>query len=354
MSKLGIDVSSYQPNIDWKAVKSQIDFAIIRLGYGDNVSSQDDRWFQYNVDGCITNGIPFGVYIYSYAKRLQGEESIQSEVNHALRQVSKLTKKPFCIYIDMEDENYQNALGKETLTNFATYFCDRITEAGYKAGVYANENWFRNYLDAIKIHNKGYSLWCARVSDVAPSIGTGYDIWQYSFSGRIKGISGDVDMDSMINDIIGEKPTPQPTNVNIWYAVKTRKYGWLSEVKNLDDYAGWKDDEVIGIKMRVDVGSIRYRGITVSGKKLGWVTGCNINDYYNGWAGTNSGEALAIIQAEYLTPQDIVNKSGYKYLYYKVNNYPYQIDLIEDKQKGLDGYAGKKGVACTKFQAYIK
>lgn len=143
-------------------------------------------------------------------------------------------------------------------------------------------------------------------------------------------------------------------NVNIYYAVKTKKYGWLSEVKNLEDYAGYKDDEVNGLRMRVDVGSIRYRGITVSGKKLGWVTGCDINDYYNGWSGTNTGEALAVIEAKYFTPKDIAQKSGYKYLYYKVNDYPYQIDLIKNKSKKLDGYAGKYGTPIRKFQAEIK
>lgn len=148
--------------------------------------------------------------------------------------------------------------------------------------------------------------------------------------------------------------TSKNVKVNIYYAVKTKKYGWLSEVKNLEDYAGFKNDEVIGIKMRVDVGSIRYRGVTVSGKKLGWVTGCNIYDYINGWAGTNKGEALAVIEAEYFTPKDIAQKSGYKYLYYKVNDYPYQIDLIKDKKRKLDGYAGKYGTPIRKFQAEVK
>ena len=144
------------------------------------------------------------------------------------------------------------------------------------------------------------------------------------------------------------------TQVNIYYAVKTEHYGWLSEVKNLEDYAGYKNDKIIGIKMRTDVGSIRYRATTVSGRKLGWVTGCNVNDYKNGWAGTNSREPLAIIEAEYFTPKEVAQKSGYKFLYYKVNDYSYQIDLIKDKSRHLDGYAGAKGVACTKFQAYIK
>ena len=66
----GIDVSSHNGEINWNEVKSQIDFAIIRLGYGDNVESQDDRYFQKNVKGCIDNNIPFAVYIYSYAKNL--------------------------------------------------------------------------------------------------------------------------------------------------------------------------------------------------------------------------------------------------------------------------------------------
>lgn len=139
--------------------------------------------------------------------------------------------------------------------------------------------------------------------------------------------------------------------VNIWYAMKTKERGWLPEVLNLTDYAGYKNQKCIGLKMRVDKGSIRYRATTISGKKLGWVTGCNINDYRNGWAGTKAGDVLSTIEAEYLTPLDIKNKSGYKYLKYKVNDYSYQIDL--SKKNGMDGYAGKKGVACTKFQAYI-
>lgn len=142
--------------------------------------------------------------------------------------------------------------------------------------------------------------------------------------------------------------------INIYYAVKTKNYGWLPEVKNLNDYAGYKNDEVNGLRMRVDNGSIRYRGITVSGKKLGWVTGCDINDYYNGWSGTNKGEALAVIEAEYFTPKDLAQKSGYKYLYYKVNDYPYQIDRIKDKKRKLDGYAGKYGTPIRKFQAEVK
>lgn len=344
----GIDVSSYQPNIDWGTVKNQIDYAIIRLGYGDNVETQDDKWFLYNVNGCIRNNIPFGVYIYSYAKRISGEESIDSEVEHTLRQLSKISQKPFCVYIDLEDENYQSSFGKETLTNFSLHFCNKIKNNGYKAGVYANENWFRNYLDAVKIHNEGYTLWCARVSNTAPNIGTTYDIWQYSFSGRINGIKCDVDLDNMINDIIDYKPSPTPTNqVNVYYRVKTQKHGWLPEVKNLTDYAGWENSPITDVAIRVDKGSIKYR-VSPKGKDfLPYVTGYNIKDSKMGYAG--NGKPIDRIEAYYYTPNDI---RPYKKIYYRVNNLPWQTD--NDKNSQMDGYAGIIGKNITKLEMYVK
>lgn len=154
---------------------------------------------------------------------------------------------------------------------------------------------------------------------------------------------------NMVRSKMGEKPSEV---VNIYYRMKTREDGWLPEVKNLEDYAGYRNHEAIGIAMRTDNGSLRYRITTLSGKTLGWITQCNIMDYINGWAG--NGETIATIEAEYFTPQSIVSTSGYKYLKYKVNDYPYQIDLIKDKSKGLDGYAGSKKVACTKFQAFVE
>lgn len=221
----GVDVSSYQPNIDWGTVKNQIDFAIIRLGYGDSIERQDDKWFQYNVNGCISNNIPFGVYIYSYAKRISGEESIDSEVEHTLRQLSKISQKPFCVYIDLENENYQSSFGKETLTNFALHFCNKIKNNGYKAGVYANENWFRNYLQVSTIASYGYSIWCAKYSSNKPNITSNYDIWQYSSTGHINGINGNVDMNYMYNNIIGSQPTNEKTIDELAREVIAGKYG---------------------------------------------------------------------------------------------------------------------------------
>lgn len=240
MSNLkGIDVSSHQSTIDWSKVK--VDFAIIRLGYGDNIESQDDKQFLNNVNGCISNNIPFGVYLYSYAKNLRGNESIESEIAHTKRMLSKISKKPFCVYIDMED-NSTTYLGKNTLTNYAIEYCKEITSAGYKAGVYANENWFKNYLDVSKIASNGYSIWCAKYSSNKPNISSSYDIWQYSDKGNVDGISGNVDMNSMVNDITNVTKVTDVTEIA--QEVINGKWGNGSDRKTALTNAGYNYSEV--------------------------------------------------------------------------------------------------------------
>lgn len=343
----GIDVSSHNGEINWNIVKSQIDFAIIRLGYGDNVERQDDSYFIKNVNGCINNNIPFGVYIYSYALNSGGSESIQSEIDHTKRMLSKISQKPFCVYIDMEDDSTIK-LDKTMLTNFALEYCKQITQAGYKAGVYANENWFRNYLQVSTIASYGYSIWCAKYSSNKPVISSNYDIWQYTSEGRLNGINTVVDMNNMYNNIIGNQPQPTPNNeVNIYYRVKTQKHGWLSEVKNLNDYAGWQNSPITDVAIRVDKGSIKYRVSPKNKKFLPYVTGYNINDSKTGYAG--NGTPIDRIEAYYYTPNDI---RPYKKIYYRVDNLPWQTD--NDKNSQMDGYAGIIGKNITKLEMYIK
>ena len=149
---------------------------------------------------------------------------------------------------------------------------------------------------------------------------------------------------NMIKAKLEDKPTSN--EVNVYYRVKTQKHGWLKEVKNLEDFAGWENSPIIGLAIRVDKGSIKYRVTTVSGKTLGWITGYDINDYISGWAG--NGEPIALVEAYYFTPSNV---RPYQYAYYKVNNYPYQKDLI--KGNGFDGFGGVRGVPMTKFQMYI-
>ena len=343
----GCDVSSHNGEINWGKVKSQIDFAIIRLGYGDNVERQDDKYFIKNVNGCINNNIPFGVYIYSYATNLGGSASIQSEVDHTKKMLSKISKKPFCVYIDMEDASTEK-LGKTMLTNFALEFCKQITQAGYKAGVYANQNWFQNYLQCSTIASYGYSIWCAKYSSNKPVISSNYDIWQYTSEGRLNGINTVVDMNNMYNNIIGNQPQPTPNDeVNVYYRVKTQKHGWLSEVKNLTDYAGWENSPITGVAIKVDKGSVWYQVHVKGGGWLGKVTGYNINDYINGWAGNN--KPIDAIRIYYNTPSNI---RPFKKIYYRVDNLPWQTD--NDKNSHMDGYAGIIGKNITKLEMIIE
>ena len=136
--------------------------------------------------------------------------------------------------------------------------------------------------------------------------------------------------------------------VNVYYRVKTKKHGWLPEVKNLEDYAGWENSPITGVAIRVDKGSIKYR-VHIKGKGwLPYVTGYNINDIINGFGGDGKN-VIDAIEVYYYTPDNI---RPYKRAKYKVNDYPYQYD--NEKTNGQDGYAGKFGVDVTKFQICIE
>ena len=141
---------------------------------------------------------------------------------------------------------------------------------------------------------------------------------------------------------------PSSNVVNVYYRVKTQKHGWLSEVKNLEDYAGWENSPITGLAIRVDKGSIKYRVHIKGGNWLPYVTGCNINDFNNGFAGDGKN-IIDAVEVYYFTPNDI---RPYKKAKYKVNDYPYQYD--NEKGNGMDGYAGVYGVNATKFQIVIE
>lgn len=142
---------------------------------------------------------------------------------------------------------------------------------------------------------------------------------------------------------------PSTSNeVNVYYRVKTQKHQWLQEVKNLNDYAGWENSPITGIAIRVDKGSIRYRVHIKGGNWLPYVTGCNINDFNNGFAG-DGVNVIDCVEVYYYTPTDI---RPYKKAKYKVNNYSWQYD--NEKTNGQDGYAGVYGVSATKFQITIE
>lgn len=184
----GIDVSVYQGAIDWaKVKKTDIDFAIIRCGYGGNYTYQDDKYFVRNIKECEKYGIPYGIYIYSYATN---KKMMKSEVQHVLRLIKKTKAKPsFPVYLDMED-NVQYVLSNKKLGDLAEYFCDSMINAGYETGVYANLNWW-TYKLTDKRFNR-YHRWVARYNSVCGYPGQ-YQLWQFSSLIKVSGIAGTVD-----------------------------------------------------------------------------------------------------------------------------------------------------------------
>ena len=193
----GIDVSEWQGAIDWDKVKnSGIEFAIIRTGYGRG-GNQADEYYVRNVKGAKKAGIKVGLYHYSYA---ESPEDAVKEAEFCLRIIDN-EKLDLPIYFDIEDDSISNKNDNETRTQMCINFCSTIEKAGYWAGIYANKNWFDNYLDYDQLKAR-YTIWLAHYGIDSPSLDC--DIWQYTSSGKVDGISGKVDMNYMYRDLLDE------------------------------------------------------------------------------------------------------------------------------------------------------
>ncbi len=206
----GIDVSEWQENINWDLVKTQIDFAILKLGnIGDNRKFWTDPKFERNYNECMRLGIPVGVYLYCYSNEVENAQQAAREVVEYLK--NKKIQLP--VYIDMEDTEIAPE-GKDKLTNICIGFNTIIEQSGRWAGVYANLNWFTNYLRNDVIRQK-YTTWIAHPENAnnLDKYKGQYDMFQYSFKGKINGISGNIDMNYLYRDLINEIAgnTPQPT-----------------------------------------------------------------------------------------------------------------------------------------------
>ena len=239
-----IDVSKHQGVIDWEKVKPHIDGAILRCGYGMDIQSQDDKYFKRNADECTRLGIPFGVYIYSYAKNV---ESAKSEAAHTLRLINGY-KLSYPVYLDLEENGTQSGAIER-----ANVFGDIIEEAGYWCGVYASLSWWNNYLKGLNRFTK----WIAQWSSKCTYTGSHLDMWQYSEKGKIPGISGNVDMNYCYRDFPAEilnvnsdpvhDPEPLPvkkTTDELAQEVLDGKWGNGAERKQKLTAAGYDYDVV--------------------------------------------------------------------------------------------------------------
>lgn len=214
----GIDVSYYQGNIDWKKVKnSGVEFVIIRVGYrgyGSAGTLVEDPKFKTYLDGATKAGLKVGVYFYTQA--ITTAEA-QAEAKFVLDRIKGYSLQ-MPVYYDIESVDYDTGrldsagLSKAQKTALCTAFCDTIIKSGYSAGVYANYTWLNYYIDGAGLGRK-YPIWLAHYTS-----NTNYDqrmdMWQYSGSGTVSGISA-------------------YTDVNVWYSGKLPLYvSDLISVKN--------------------------------------------------------------------------------------------------------------------------
>lgn len=191
----GIDVSYYNGYIDWEKVKNnnQVNFAIIRCGYGMNREKQDDEKWEYNSSECERLSIPYGVYLYSYAT---DTTKARSEAQHVIR-LLKDKNPTYPIYYDMEDDVQKN-LSAEKLEQIASTFFNTLESAGYtNIGVYANKDWFTNKLTTSVFYQ--YPRWIAQYNNTCNYSGS-YHMWQYTSAGIIDGIGNNVDLNYKIGN----------------------------------------------------------------------------------------------------------------------------------------------------------
>ncbi len=184
----GIDVSSWNGDINWEKIYSQykdgsISFVIIRCGFGADREDYDDPKWTRNVKACTKYGIPFGVYLYSYAVTV---EDALDEADHALRLVEGY-KPSYPIYYDFENTKISSVPGTQK-RDMVYAFCDRVKSRGYEVGFYSMRSWITNdrHLGLVDYETKGYSLWIAEFNATLKYDGP-FDIWQCTSKYKLDG-----------------------------------------------------------------------------------------------------------------------------------------------------------------------
>ena len=200
LTRKGIDVSKYQGEIDWEAVKNDgIDYAIIRVGirgYSEG-GILEDEFFRQNIEGAIANGIPVGVYFFTQAVN-EAEALEEADFVIGMLQGYELT---YPVYLDIEDVKKEscrtNGLTVEERTNNAKVFLERIREAGYEPALYGNMKSFLLMVDLASLEQ--YDKWFAGYT-LPIYYPYEYKMLQYSEKGKVAGVPAAVDINICFKD----------------------------------------------------------------------------------------------------------------------------------------------------------
>ena len=358
-----IDVSEWQGDIDWAKAKADgVEGVIIRLGYGEGNNA--DKKAQRNISECKRLGIPFGIYWYSYADTPALAKEEGTDVVAKLKQFGvNPSDLAYPVYYDLEKwtwEGHQPPTDPNVYNNIVNNWYSALQSAGYKnLGVYSYTSYLQGPLKHADIYAK--TTWVAQYGarmgfDSFPTNSRG---WQYTSSGKVDGISGNVDMnafgnkeyESLINLlwVVRDEDIAVGASVNAPYAdleykwqsynVNTGKWKTIANW-NSANWAGWSDDvgtywlhlEVRDAASKTSVGEKTIAFAYVPGSK-------RINATYAGW---QSKDVLLGVSSD--------NAQGrYKIKIYDVN-----------KQQWVAGFNGQwavwekpsKGIYWTHFELY--
>ena len=329
-----VDVSEFQQNIDFNKMKNDgIKAVIIRAGYGREVS-QKDSMFESHYRNAKSAGLKVGAYWYSYADSINDAEKEAKACLECIE--NKYFDMP--IYYDLEDYSMVK-LGKTKLTAIAERFCETIKKSNYRAGVYANLNWFNNCLDYDELKRK-YSIWLAQYNSVNE---LSCDIWQNSSTGRVSGYGKNIDTNIIFNENVFENVKVEKPTLTYRVFADGR---WYDEVKGLGGVAGRKKQAISALAVKVSKGDIKYRVHLRDGDWLDWVDGYDINDSNNGYAGIK-GKVIDAVQVEFSGVGDY--KATYRARKQGKNKFmAYQHNTEHDTEQ--DGYAGVIGTKIDGLQ----
>lgn len=193
-TKLGIDVSKWQGEIDWKKVAEEgVEFVILRMGYQNGFDGEVliDPYFEQNIQGCLQNNLPVAVYLSSYAKTVNEAKTQATWICENLRNYNC---EGIIIAFDWENWSSFNKLGLSLtdINNIADVFMDECVNLKYKSILYSS----KTYLENVWQNTKQYPVWLAHYVNQTTYEGS-YKIWQFCQTGIIDGISGYVDINVM-------------------------------------------------------------------------------------------------------------------------------------------------------------
>lgn len=206
MSYFGVDLSEHNGTVDFAKLKKKVDFVILRIGWVGNKNNHtiDKRFKSYFAD-CKKHGIKVGGYVYMYSN---STEHAKQGAEWTLKQIKGL-KFDMPIYCDMEDNSIA-PLGKTKLSNIVIAFNTVLQKGGYRVGLYANLNWFNNYLT--KSVAQKYHTWIAHYTSGADKYKGTYEMWQNSSTGKVDGVSGNVDTNYLYKNIFATATNTKPAS----------------------------------------------------------------------------------------------------------------------------------------------